>query len=501
MVEIAVQTEDKYNVKIPDEDLMGLRTVGDVVDYIPPSKPRQRSNSPRRAATGEHHRGTVLARPRPQRRRHQLAATTSVAGDVAGTWKALLAGESGIGLLDDSFVEEFDLPVRIGAHLKVSPDDALTRVEIRRMSWPARVALTLARTAWTDAGSPDVDKDRLDVVIGTGLGGGDALIDAVDRLRTGGYRKVSPFAVQMVMPNGPSATVGLELGARGGVMTPVSACSSGAEAIAQAYRMIAMGDADMVVAGGVEGRIDSFSIASFATMRALSSNNADPAGASRPFDKDRDGFVFGEAGALMVLETEKHALARGATIHARLLGCGTTSDGYHLVAPDPTGRGAARAMTHAIQRAGLTPADITHINAHATATPAGDIAEAQAITTAVGTHAAIYAPKSALGHSVGAVGALEAVLTVLAVRDGVIPPHTQPRHTRPEDRPRRGNDVAAHRTRRLRRQQFLRLRRTQHRTRLRSPLTHLTKQDPCRPSPSTTSPSTTSSPAPARVYC
>ncbi|MBH5145529.1 MULTISPECIES: KasA/KasB family beta-ketoacyl-ACP synthase [Rhodococcus] len=351
-----------------------------------------------------------------------LAATTSVAGDVAGTWKALLAGESGIGLLDDSFVEEFDLPVRIGAHLKVSPDDALTRVEIRRMSWPARVALTLARTAWTDAGSPDVDKDRLAVVIGTGLGGGDALIDAVDRLRTGGYRKVSPFAVQMVMPNGPSATVGLELGARGGVMTPVSACSSGAEAIAQAYRMIAMGDADMVVAGGVEGRIDSFSIASFATMRALSSNNADPAGASRPFDKDRDGFVFGEAGALMVLETEKHALARGATIHARLLGCGTTSDGYHLVAPDPTGRGAARAMTHAIQRAGLTPADITHINAHATATPAGDIAEAQAITTAVGTHAAIYAPKSALGHSVGAVGALEAVLTVLAVRDGVIPP-------------------------------------------------------------------------------
>ena len=351
-----------------------------------------------------------------------LAATTSVAGDVAGTWRALLAGESGIGLLDDSFVEEFDLPVRIGGHLKVSPDDALTRVEIRRMSWPARVALTLARTAWIDAGSPDVDRDRLAVVIGTGLGGGDTLIDAVDRLRTGGYRKVSPFAVQMVMPNRPSATVGLELGARGGVMTPVSACSSGAEAIAQAYRMIAMGDADMVVAGGVEGRIDSFSIASFATMRALSSNNADPAGASRPFDKDRDGFVFGEAGALMVLETETHALARGATIHARLLGCGTTSDGYHLVAPDPTGRGAARAMPPAIQRAGLTPAAITHVNAHAPAPPAGDIAEAQAITTAVGTHAAIYAPKSALGHSVGAVGALEAVLTVLAVRDGVIPP-------------------------------------------------------------------------------
>ncbi len=216
-------------------------------------------------------------------------------------------------------------------------------------------------------------------MIGTGLGGGEALIDAVEKMKAGGYRKVSPFAVQMVMPNGPSATVGLELGARAGVITPVSACSSGSEAIAHAYRMLVMGDADIIVAGGVEGYLDAVPIASFAMMRALSTRNDDPKAASRPFDKDRDGFVFGEAGAMMVLETEEHAKARGATIHARLLGAGITSDGFHIVAPDPSGSGAARAMTRAIETAGLTKSDIQHINAHATATPIGDTAEANAI--------------------------------------------------------------------------------------------------------------------------
>ncbi|MBP1159352.1 beta-ketoacyl ACP synthase [Rhodococcus sp. PvR044] len=351
-----------------------------------------------------------------------LAASTSIAGDVDATWKGLLAGESGIDVLEDPFVAEYDLPVRIGGHLKVNPDDALSRVEIRRMSFVERLALVLGRQVWQNAGSPEVDKDRLGVVLGTGLGGGEALIDAVDKIKTQGYRKVSPFSVQMVMPNGPAAVVGLELGARAGVITPVSACSSGSEAIAHAYRMLIMGDADIVVTGGVEGQIDPVPIASFAMMRALSSRNDDPKAASRPFDKDRDGFVFGEAGALMVLETEEHAKARGATIHARLMGAGITSDGYHIVAPHPEGTGAARAMARAIQTAGLAKSDITHVNAHATATPIGDTAEALAIKSAVGGHAAVYAPKSALGHSIGAVGALEAVLTVLAVRDGVIPP-------------------------------------------------------------------------------
>ncbi len=351
-----------------------------------------------------------------------LAATTSIAGDVDATWKGLLNGESGIDVLDDPEVDQFDLPVRIGGTLKVTPETLLTRVEQRRMAYVERMAAVLGREVWRNAGSPEVDKDRLAVAIGTGLGGADALIDATDKLKNGGYRKVSPLAVQMTMPNGPSAVVGLELQARGGVVTPVSACSSGSEAIANAWRMVVMGDADMVVTGGVEGHIAAVPIAAFSMMRAMSTRNDDPKGASRPFDKDRDGFVFGEAGALMVIETEEHAKARGATIHARLLGAGITSDGFHLVAPDPEGTGAARAMTRAMQLAGLAKSDIQHVNAHATATPIGDTAEARAIAKAVGAHASVYAPKSALGHSIGAVGALESVLTVLSIRDEVVPP-------------------------------------------------------------------------------
>ncbi|MBJ8341871.1 MULTISPECIES: KasA/KasB family beta-ketoacyl-ACP synthase [Antrihabitans] len=351
-----------------------------------------------------------------------MAATTSIAGDVDATWKGLLNGESGIDVLEDDFVAEYDLPVKIGGKLKVNPATLLTRVEMRRLAYVERMATVLGREVWRNAGSPVVDPERLAVAIGTGLGGGDALIDSVEKLKNGGYRKVSPLAVQMVMPNGPSAVVGLELKAQGGVITPVSACSSGSEAIANAWRMIVMGDADIVVTGGVEGHIDAVPIAAFTMMRAMSTRNDDPKGASRPFDRDRDGFVFGEAGALMVLESEEHARARGATIHARVLGAGITSDGYHLVAPDPEGNGAARAMRRAIETAGLTKADITHVNAHATATPIGDTAEANAINKAVGNHASVYAPKSALGHSIGAVGALESVLTVMSIRDGIVPP-------------------------------------------------------------------------------
>ncbi|MFF0543216.1 KasA/KasB family beta-ketoacyl-ACP synthase [Nocardia thailandica] len=351
-----------------------------------------------------------------------LAATTSIAPDVDSTWKGLLNGESGIDVLDDPFITEFDLPVRIGGHLKVSPAMSLTREEARRLSYVEQMAVVLAREVWRNAGSPEVDGDRLGVSLGTGLGGAESLIYARDRLTTAGYRKVSPLTVQAMMPNGPAACVGLELGARAGVSTPVSACSSGSEAIANAWRMLVMGDADMVVTGGVEGSIQAVPIAAFTQMRAMSTRNDDPKGASRPFDADRDGFVFGEAGAMMVLETEEHARARGATVHARLLGAGVTSDGFHLVAPDPEGTGAARAMTRALETGGITRADVTHINAHATATPIGDLAEAAAITKAVGTHPSVYAPKSALGHSIGAVGALEAVLTVLSIRDSVVPP-------------------------------------------------------------------------------
>ncbi|NKY37478.1 beta-ketoacyl-ACP synthase II [Nocardia speluncae] len=349
------------------------------------------------------------------------AGATSLADDMDGTWAALLRGETGITTLDDDFVAEYDLPVRIGGKLKSHPGAELTRVEQRRHSYVEQLALVLGRRVWGAAGRPEVEGERLAVCIGTGLGGGDALIDAVDAMRAGGYRKVSPMSVPMVMPNGPAAAVSLEIGAKAGVFAPVSACSSGTEAIAQAWRLIVTGEADVVVAGGVEGHIHAVPIASFSMMRAMSTRNDEPQRASRPFDRDRDGFVFGEAGALVVLESERHAHARGARIHARVLGAGITSDAYHIVASDPAGAGAARAMRKAITAAGLRPADIRHVNAHATSTSIGDASEAAAIR-AVTPEASVYAPKSALGHSIGAVGALETILTALTLREQVVPP-------------------------------------------------------------------------------
>ncbi|WP_040838699.1 KasA/KasB family beta-ketoacyl-ACP synthase [Nocardia brevicatena] len=349
------------------------------------------------------------------------AATTSLADDMDLTWSRLLDGHTGIAALDDDFIAEYDLPVRIGGKLKSHPGAQLTRVEQRRYSYVEQLALVLARRVWAEAGTPEVDGARLAVSIGTGLGGGDALVAAVDAMRAGGYRKVSPMSVPMVMPNGPAAAVSLEIGAKAGAFAPVSACSSGTEAIAQAWRLIATGEAEVVVAGGVEGHIDAVPIASFAMMRAMSTRNAEPERASRPFDRDRDGFVFGEAGALLVLESERHARARGARVHARVLGAGITSDAHHIVASDPAGEGAARAMRNAIATAGLTLADIGHVNAHATSTSIGDASEAAAIT-AVTPDASVYAPKSALGHSIGAVGALETILTALTLRDQVVPP-------------------------------------------------------------------------------
>ncbi|OZF03695.1 MULTISPECIES: KasA/KasB family beta-ketoacyl-ACP synthase [Nocardiaceae] len=348
-------------------------------------------------------------------------ATTALADDADETWKLLLDGHSGIGKLERDFVSEYDLPVRIGGVLQFDPADQLTRVERRRLSFVEQLAVILGRRLWVDAGLEDMDRDRLAVAVGTGLGGGDALIGAVDAMRAGGHRKVSPMSVPMVMPNGPAAHIGLEIGAKAGVFTPVSACSSGSEALAHAWRLVSTGEADVVVAGGVEGNIDAVPIASFSMMRAMSTRNDEPTRASRPFDRDRDGFVFGEAGALMIVESEEHARARGARIHGRLLGAGITSDGYHIVAPDPEGNGIRKAMTKALHVAGLENTDITHVNAHATATPIGDASEATAIA-AVARHASVYAPKSALGHSIGAVGALEAILTMLTIEHAEVPP-------------------------------------------------------------------------------
>lgn len=351
-----------------------------------------------------------------------VAMTTCLGSDSESTWSALLNGDSGIRVLDRPFVDEFNLPVRIGGHLLEDFEDDLTRVEKRRLSYVQRMATVLGRRVWAAAGDPDVDVERLMVSIGTGSGATEELVFAYDAMRERGIAAVSPLTVQKYMPNGPAAAIGLERRAGAGITTTVSACASGAEAIAHAWRQLVFGEADVAICGGVETQIEAAPIAAFAQMRiVLSNTNDDPPGACRPFDRDRNGFVFGEAGALLVLETEEHALARGAPILARLMGAAVTSDGHHLVAPDPRGIRAAHAIRRAVELAGLGRDDIDHVNAHATGTVIGDTAEATAINRALGNHAAVYAPKSALGHSVGAAGAVEAILTVLALRDGVIP--------------------------------------------------------------------------------
>jgi beta-ketoacyl ACP synthase len=363
-----------------------------------------------------------------------IAMTTAVATDAESTWKALLDGQSGIRKLDDPFVEEYDLPVRIGGHLLEDFDGELTKVELRRLSYLQKMSTVLSRRLWENSGSPEVDPKRLMVSIGTGLGSTEELLFAYEAMRSRGLRAVSPLAVQMYMPNAAAAAVGLERKARAGVSTVISACASGSEGIANAWRNIVMGEADVAICGGVETRIEAVPIAGFAQMRiVLSTTNDDPAGACRPFDKDRNGFVFGEAGALMLIETEEHAKARDATILARIMGASITSDGYHIVAPDPNGEQAGYAISRAIQLAGLQPSDIDHVNAHATGTSVGDVAEGKAINNALGSnHPAVYAPKSALGHSVGAVGGVESILTVLALRDGVIPPTLNLKNLDPE---------------------------------------------------------------------
>jgi len=353
-----------------------------------------------------------------------VAMTTPLATDVEGTWRALLEGRSGIREIDDPFVEKYDLPVRIGGHLLEDFDDQLTPDEAFRMSYVQRMATVLGRRARDSAALFDYDPTRLMVSIGTAMGAAPEIASTHESMRSGGPTAIPTLAMQLFAANGPSAAVALDLHAQAGAISPVSACASGSEGIAHAYRHLVMGDADVAVCGGVESKIDAVPIASMAQMQiVLSTNNADPAGASRPFDRDRDGFVFGEAGALMVIETEEHAVARGAPIMGRLMGAAITSDGFHMVAPDPDGRRAGDAMARAVRLAGLVPGDVDHVNAHATATKVGDIVESFAVNRAMGGHVpAVYAPKSALGHSVGAVGAVESILTLLAIRDGVIPP-------------------------------------------------------------------------------
>ncbi len=352
-----------------------------------------------------------------------LGATTPLGADVDSTWAALIAGKSGVRLLTEEWREL--LPVHFAARVATEPADQMERVEMRRLDRSEQFALVASREAWKDAGTPDVDKERLGVVIASGIGGVITLLDQFDNLKEKGARGVSPHTVPMLMPNGPAANVGLELQAKAGVHTPVSACASGAEAIGYALEMIRTNRADIIVSGGVEAAIHQLPMAGFAAMKALSTRNDAPERASRPYDRDRDGFVLGEGGGILILEEYEHAKARGAKIYCELVGQGLSSDGYHIAAPDPEGAGVQRAVKFALADANLSTKDIVHLNAHATSTPAGDVAEANALRLALGSdvdHVAVSATKSMTGHLLGGAGAIESVFIVKALQERLAPP-------------------------------------------------------------------------------
>jgi len=354
-----------------------------------------------------------------------LGATSPLGGDLPSSWTAALEGRSGARPIIADWTEQYELPVTFAAQLAVPTADSLSKVEARRLDPSGQMAMVAAREAWADAGTPEVEGERLGAVVASGIGGVWTLLSAYDVLKEKGARRIFPLTVPMLMPNGPAAAIGIEIGAKAGVHTPVSACASGAEAMAYGFEMIRSGRADVVLAGGTEAAIHPLPIAGFAAMQALSTRNDAPELASRPYDAGRDGFVLGEGAALAVLESEEHARARGATIYAELVSVGLTSDAHHIAAPDPTGAGVIRAMRTTVSSGDFSADDVVHLNAHATSTPAGDVAEARAIREALGEatdHVAVSATKSMTGHLLGAAGALEAAFTILAVRDRVAPP-------------------------------------------------------------------------------
>jgi 3-oxoacyl-[acyl-carrier-protein] synthase II len=354
-----------------------------------------------------------------------LGATTPLGGDVPTTWDAALAGTPGASTLAQDWVEQFGLPVTFAAQLKVRPEEVLARVETKRLDPVGQYALVAAREAWADAGAPEVPSERLGVVCASGIGGVWTLLSAYDTLREKGPRRVLPLTVPMLISNSPAAQISIEFKAGAGAHTPVSACASGAEAFGYGLDMIRSGRADVVIAGGSEAAIHPLPIAGFAAMQALSTRNDSPQTASRPYDTTRDGFVLGEGAALVVLESEEHARARGARVYAELVSAGVSSDHYHIAAPDPEGGGASRAIRAALTDGGIDVADVVHINAHATSTPVGDVAEVKALRAALGDAVdgiAVSATKSMTGHLLGAAGALEGIFSVLALHHRLAPP-------------------------------------------------------------------------------
>jgi len=354
-----------------------------------------------------------------------LGTTSPVGGDVPTTWAALLAGQSGVRPLTEDWAEQ--LPVKIAARVAVEPTEVLERVKARRLDRTAQFGLVAAMEAWADSGLDQggVEPERLSVAMATGIGGVQTLLDQHTILETKGPRRVSPMSVPMLMPNAAAANISLLVGARGAVATPVSACASGNEGIALAIDQIRLGRADVVLAGGTEAAIHPLPMAAFAQMMALSKNDADPTTVSRPWDTARDGFVLGEGASVLVLESEEHAKARGATIYAEVLGAGITADAHDIAQPDPSGQGGSRAMTIALRESVIEPSDIVHINAHATSTPLGDIAEGLMIHAVLGAAAdrvVVTSTKSMTGHLLGGAGALESIATILALRDRVVPP-------------------------------------------------------------------------------
>ncbi len=354
-----------------------------------------------------------------------IGATTPLGGDVSSTWDALLEGKSGISTLEQDWVAKYEIPVTFAGQAKVAASEVLTPQEAKRLDPSSQFAIIAAREAWQDAGTPEVVPERLAVDFATGIGGVWTLLDAFDTLKERGPRRVLPMTVPMLMPNGPAAAIGMDLGARAGVRTAVSACASGNESIANAFHRIRDGYADIVVAGGAEAAIHPLPIAAFAAMHALSKRNDNPAVASRPYDKDRDGFVMAEGAGALVLEEYESAKARGAKIYCEIVGTSVTSDAYHITAPDPEGSGAARAMLAALELAGAGPSDVEHVNAHATSTPVGDIAEYTALKRVFASHTEnllVSATKSSTGHLLGGAGAVEAVFTILALKNQLVPP-------------------------------------------------------------------------------
>ncbi|MDF1604158.1 beta-ketoacyl-[acyl-carrier-protein] synthase II [Nocardioides sp. YIM 152315] len=363
-----------------------------------------------------------------------LGVTSPVGGDVPSTWDALVSGRSGVRHLTDDWAEE--MPVKIAGRIAVEPTEVLERVKARRLDRSSQFAMVAAMEAWADSGlaalqeAGSLDHDRLGVAMASGIGGVTTLLDNYDALKEKGPRRVSPLAVPMLMPNAPAAQISLYVGARAAVNTPVSACASGNEAIALAVDQIRLGRADVVLAGGTEAAIHPLPMAAFANMMALSKTasgegGGDPTKVSRPWDTGRDGFVLGEGAGVLVLESEEHAKARGARIYATVLGAGVTADAHDIAQPDPEGRGGSRAILRALAEAEIGPGDIAHVNAHATSTPQGDIAEGLMLHATLGAHATevvVTSTKSMTGHLLGGAGALEGVATVLALHHRTAPP-------------------------------------------------------------------------------